>query len=64
MFLTFKKWVKSIQTLGYNGARTVHNLKCNNGLFIKAAHNELCKPLTKLSTFWWKPHILNVLVKD
>ena len=26
-FLDFKKWVKSIQTVGYNGARTVcgHN---------------------------------------
>ena len=23
MFLDFKKWVKSIQTAGYNGARTV-----------------------------------------
>ena len=23
MFLTFKKWVKNIQTAGYNGARTV-----------------------------------------
>ena len=23
MFLTFKKWVKNIQTTGYNGARTV-----------------------------------------
>ena len=26
MFLDFKKWVKSIQTAGYNGARTVY---CN-----------------------------------
>ena len=24
MFLNFKKWVKSIQTTGYNGARTVY----------------------------------------
>ena len=24
MFLDFKKWVKSIQTAGYNGARTVY----------------------------------------
>ena len=23
-FLAFKKWVKNIQTAGYNGARTVH----------------------------------------
>ena len=23
MFLDFKKWVKRIQTVGYNGARTV-----------------------------------------
>ena len=23
MFLAFKKWVKNIQTAGYNGARTV-----------------------------------------
>ena len=23
MFLEFKKWVKSLQTAGYNGARTV-----------------------------------------
>ena len=22
--MTFKKWVKGIQTVGYNGARTVH----------------------------------------
>ena len=22
--MNFKKWVKSIQTVGYNGARTVH----------------------------------------
>ena len=26
MFLTFKNWVKSIQTAGYNGARTVFHL--------------------------------------
>ena len=25
MFLTFKKWVKNIQTAGYNFARTVYN---------------------------------------
>ena len=25
-FLEFKKWVKSIQTAGYNGARTVYTL--------------------------------------
>ena len=25
-FLDFKKWVKSIQTAGYNGARTVHTI--------------------------------------
>ena len=24
--MNFKKWVKSIQTAGYNGARTVHTL--------------------------------------
>ena len=39
MFLTFKKWVKNIQTAGYNGARTVimyprilklHNRYLNN----------------------------------
>ena len=24
--MNFKKWVKSIQTVGYNGARTVMNL--------------------------------------
>ena len=24
MFLTFKKWVKNVQTAGYNGARTVN----------------------------------------
>ena len=30
MFLDFKKWVKSIQTAGYNGARTVWTsmIKC------------------------------------
>jgi hypothetical protein len=26
MFLHFKKWVKSIQTAGYNGARTVDSM--------------------------------------
>ena len=26
-FLDFKKWVKNIQTAGYNGARTVHITK-------------------------------------
>ena len=26
-FLDFKKWVKSIQTAGYNGARTVYNIQ-------------------------------------
>ena len=25
MFLTFKMWVKNIQTAGYNGARTVNS---------------------------------------
>jgi hypothetical protein len=24
--MNFKKWVKSIQTAGYNGARTVHKI--------------------------------------
>ena len=24
MFLDFKKWIKSIQTAGYNGVRTVY----------------------------------------
>ena len=26
MFLTSKKWVKNIQTAGYNGARTVYKI--------------------------------------
>ena len=26
--MNFKKWVKSIQTAGYNGARTVDTFKC------------------------------------
>ena len=26
--MSFKKWVKSIQTAGYNGARTVYNFGC------------------------------------
>ena len=26
MFLDFKKWVTSIQTAGYTGARTVYNV--------------------------------------
>ena len=30
MFLDFKKWVKSIHTVGYNGARTVCILDPNN----------------------------------
>ena len=29
-FLAFKKWVKSIQTAGYNGARTVYQKKSLN----------------------------------
>ena len=29
-FLDFKKWVKSIQTAGYNGARTVINFQEND----------------------------------
>ena len=28
MFFDFKKWVKNIQTAGYNGARTVFTLHC------------------------------------
>ena len=27
MFFDFKKWVKSIQTAGYNGARTIYKLE-------------------------------------
>ena len=31
MFLDFKKWVKSIQTAGYNGVHTVHKIHGGGG---------------------------------
>ena len=36
--MNFKKWVKSIQTAGYNGARTVY------GLVIEKSHLKITKP--------------------
>ena len=30
--MNFKKWVKTIQTSGYNGARTVPNCKYKKGV--------------------------------
>ena len=32
-FLDFKKWIKSIQTAGYNGARAVHRTIANQLTF-------------------------------
>ena len=31
MFLDFKKWAKSIQIVGYNGASTVHKIHGGGG---------------------------------
>ena len=33
--MNFKKWVKSIQTAGYNGARTVFNIQAWNYKIVK-----------------------------
>ena len=51
MFLDFIKWVKSIQTAGYNGARTVVNPTLIFGFNIKTKISELlCTQLNCLFT--------------
>ena len=55
MFLDFKKWVKSIQTEGYNGARTAYQIKSssfgnsNSNLEIFQSHWEPNKVFVVLS---------------
>ena len=39
--MDFKKWVKSIQTAGYNGARTVSNSYFKNPTKIKSLQKEM-----------------------
>ena len=33
MLLTFKRWVKNIQTMGYNGARKVYKIRDKDLIF-------------------------------
>ena len=37
--MNFKKWVKNIQTAGYNGTRTVLELTCYTALQFKTSTN-------------------------
>ena len=50
--MNFKKWVKSIQTAGYNGARTVHItfLLCSDGIPKVVSITEPSCPLMKDGT--------------
>ena len=59
MFLNFKKWIKSIQTAGYNGARTVYIILTLWMKMIKHTYFERMlvwiqltpTPLQKITTF-------------
>ena len=76
MFLDFIKWVKSIQTAGYNGARTVFEiyfrlLRRKNKLKINKfltniwrnywRFNIWRRKRTPLLSSFWDNHILNIL---
>jgi hypothetical protein len=54
--MSFKKWVKSIQTAGYNGTRTVNNntylqYREQNGLYLDYRHQERALFQKKFQTF-------------
>ena len=52
MFLDFKKWVKSIQTAGYNGARTVDSLASSLFDWDKNTIQEISS-ISFLVNRWW-----------
>ena len=52
MFLASNKWVKNIQTSGYNGARTVYKWINKGAIFFDTNYLELLMALGSCQKFW------------